>query len=186
MGNLTQTAVMPQSDVAMVSYSFDPDTGTLSRSMSAVPNPDALPQPDAPSAMMSHRVRSITFQFLDPNSGARLDWAFTNDQATGGTSSADMTSGNMMGGDTYLPQSVQITIEFMSDGGPSNTYTTTVTLANPTVQPAGQTPASTATTGGTGGAGGSGGGGGTGGGGSGGGGSGGGLPELPGAGGPRP
>lgn len=173
----------PQSDVSIVSYAFDEGNGVLSRTATSIPNLDTLPSPDAPDAALSRRVRGITFQFFDPNTGTRNDWHYLSDQAAG------QQTGVTVGRDTTLPQAVQVALDLESRDGIVHTYTTTVTLAMPQPLPAGQKPASAGTTGGAGSGGGqqgggtnlpTGGGGGTGGstGGS-------GLPGLPGTTGPR-
>jgi len=188
----------PQSDVAVVRYMFDPDRSTLSRAVSSIPDPGALPPPDTPDTLLSNRVLSLSFQFLDPENGLRPDWNFINASSTmGGSTQSNPQAAPTTTGDTRLPAAVQVTIEMESSVGRSAVFTTTITLATPEPQPRGQTPDEPQGGGGGNGGGGNGGGGGGNnggggggqGGGSGGGGGGyggGGLPGLPGAPGLRP
>jgi hypothetical protein len=166
--------VIPQSDVCIVSYVFDPQTNVLSRLESAVPSIDALPQSNQPDTVLSRHVRSIQFQFFDPSTTSyRTDWSYTNDQAsatgtgtgtTAGTTATTPAASTTQSGDTTLPQSVQVTIELLTKTGRLARYTTTISLATPTIQAAGQKPETAAPATGAGGTGGPSGAGGTGGG----------------------
>lgn len=172
----------PQSDVAVVSYRFDPDRQTLSRASTPIPDPGALPPSDLPDTLLSQRVRAISFQFLDPENGLRPDWQFTNEQARQQIGQPGSAPGGAASttSDVRLPQAVQVMIEMESATGRPLTFTTTIALTTPEPLPAGQTPEEDAPSGGGGGNGGGQGGGGGGGQG------GGGLPGLPGAPGLRP
>src|SRR5258708_5508584 len=130
----TQTA-QPQSDIGIVQYSFDPQTGQLSRLETAVPNPDTLPQAGGPETGLSKHVRSVSFQFLvDPSTGFRQDWNYVTQPPSTGASSGTGGQNNTQAavqatGDTTLPQSVQIQIEFVNGEGISRQYSTVVMLA---------------------------------------------------------
>src|SRR5207249_12310047 len=118
-------AAIPQSDVAVVQYSFDPDRGELSRSELSVPNPDALPPPGTPATLLSRRLRSIQFQYLsDPTTGMRSDWNYVTQAPQqggqqGGQQMSQQTSAN---GDTTLPLTVQVVIDLGDSRGVSITY----------------------------------------------------------------
>ncbi len=164
-----QTA-QPQSDVAIIEYDFDPQTGQLTRTETAVPNTDSLSsqtQP-APGNVIARHVESVTFQFVDPNQGLRPDWNYASPQpgqtptgtagqaGAGGQSAAANENVNASGtaGDTSLPIAVQVTLVIAGQHGPPDTYSTTIPLEMVTPQPTGQKPASTTgtaggTTGGT-------------------------------------
>jgi prepilin-type N-terminal cleavage/methylation domain-containing protein len=150
----------PQSDIGVVNYSFDPDRHIFSRTTTPMPNPDALPDPSDPNSILSKHVRAITFSFLDPNTGSRMDWNFTvdpnaNSTSTTGASTAQgqqqtQQQSQSQSGDTTLPTAVQVSLDLITMSGRPATYTTTVTLMTPQPQPAGQKPPAPAATTGTG------------------------------------
>jgi prepilin-type N-terminal cleavage/methylation domain-containing protein len=174
---------MPQSDVSVITYAFDPDSGVLSRTESAVPNPDVQPPTNTPGATLSSRVRQIQIQFLDPanpdpDNGWLDAWTYVSQAAqTAGTDLSQMATSSGQQ-NTTLPMTVRISLLIQSPSGIPTSYTTTIPILNPQPQPKGQTPDApiTPATGGTGGngSGGNGNGGGGNGGGGGGGGNGGG------------
>lgn len=187
-----------QSDLAVVRYSLDPESGALTRSETSVPNPDSLIPAGAPSTVVSRHVRSVTFDMLNANGDTVQSWNYLNDpNATGqgGAASGGAASGAAAAatttGDTSLPQAVTVRIGLERPGEPPIQLETTIAISMPTPQPAGQMPPAATTTAATGGGGPKPGGGGNQGGGGGpkpggGGGPGGGsLPPLPG-GAPRP
>src|SRR2546421_11370817 len=149
-GAADNTVTMPQSDVAVVQYSYDPERRELDRSELTVPNPDAIPQPGNPGTVLSRRIRSIQFQFMsDPTAGTRSDWNYvTQAQQTGTQQGAQQQSSS---GDTTLPTSVQVTIEFADANGMPKVYNSVISVMAPTPQPAGQKPDPPPTTAGTGG-----------------------------------
>jgi type II secretion system protein J len=149
-GNVDTTSSRPQSDVAVIQYSFDPNSGLLTRDELTTPNVNALPQPGAPGTAIAHRVQSISFQFYDPDQGMRTDWNLMAPPP--GSTGATGAASSMLGGDTYLPQTVQISLAMVGGDGAVRSYTTTVFLVTSTPQDAGQKPETAATTGGTGGA----------------------------------
>lgn len=159
--------IVPQSDVMAVSYFLDPDTGQLSRSYSAIPNPQLMPEPGSPGTLLSARVRSLEFQFVDPQSGLRNEWSYIPQTTSNGNGQANTEV--TQSGDTYLPSAVQITLEMLGRDYRPQRYTCAVSLTSPMPMPAGQQPDPPATStggqpggtgdGGTGGGGGPGGGG---------------------------
>jgi prepilin-type N-terminal cleavage/methylation domain-containing protein len=153
-GNATtqtdQVQANPQSDIAIVQYSFAPETGTLSRLESAIPNPDTLVQSDRPDSVLSRHVRTVTFQFLvDPTTGFRQEWNYITPQpsqtgtqtgAAGAGVTAAASTTTQTNGDTTLPQSVQVLIEFIDSEGIPRQYSTVVMLPATQPQPIGQKP----------------------------------------------
>ncbi len=144
-------AARPQSDVWLVSYVFNPETGVLDRCVTRVPNPDTIPQEQVLVTEVARNLRSIEVVFPDPVNGDRSDWNYmvdTSTTATGsGSGSTGATSSVTQTTDTTLPTSVQITVVRDSKTGSPVSQTFTVALMNSTPQPAGQKPATTTTTG---------------------------------------
>lgn len=140
----SSTVAQPQSDVWLVSYNYDQDTGVLSRCVTPVPNPDAIPQDESLLTEVGRHIRSIEITFPDPVNGDRSDWNYMYDpNATGtGTSgtSGSTVSTSSLTTDTTLPAVVQVTIVRDSVAGPPVTQTFSVALMNNTPQPAGQKP----------------------------------------------
>jgi prepilin-type N-terminal cleavage/methylation domain-containing protein len=141
----------PQSDVWLVSYAFDQDTGVLSRFVTKVPNTDTIPQDETLLTEVARNVRSIQVTFPDPVNGDRSDWDYMLDTSATGAGSSDATASmSALTPDTTLPAVVQVTIVRDSKAGPPITQTFTVALMNNAPQPAGQKPAATAAGGGSG------------------------------------
>jgi Tfp pilus assembly protein PilV len=84
----------PQWDCNLVTYSFDQSSGTLSRSVTAVPYLQNItpPDPTNPALVLSHDVISLTLQYWDPQQQQwRQSWDYEqpNQQAmTDGASAA--------------------------------------------------------------------------------------------------
>src|SRR5262249_52934883 len=90
--------VPPQSDVAIVRYSHDPNTGEFSRPETGLPSFEALPDPSTVGTILSRRVRSVTFQFFDASSGnLRGEWNFTNQQAASQSGSSQSSGSSLAG-----------------------------------------------------------------------------------------
>jgi type II secretory pathway pseudopilin PulG len=143
-------ASQPQSDVWLVSYVYNQETGVLSRCVTTVPNPDTIPQDESLLTEVARGIRSIQVNFPDPVNGDRSDWNYMVDTSatagsgsTGTSTSTSTTSTQTT--DTTLPSAVQVTIVRDSKAGPPVTQTFTVALMNSTPQPAGQKPATTTT-----------------------------------------
>jgi hypothetical protein len=172
-----ETGVGPQSDVVIVSYTYDDTTGTLLRTVTNVPSPEAQPEADPLRHLLSRNIRGIYFEFLQPADSAsgvsaswRNEWTFTNEQAqqaaqagaagaagatgTGGATGqqgAPADAASSTNSDTELPGAVRVTVEIASPEGPPRQYTTTIGIQSPTPQPKGQVPEPPpAATGGTG------------------------------------
>jgi hypothetical protein len=137
----------PQSDVSVIRYSFNRETGEFSRCVSPVPNPDTLPEPGIPSTVLSRRVRAIELQFLDEEAGFRSEWNFYTDP-----DSATAPQGEQGGAqneqqstptdaDAALPKAVQVRVILEGQNRRPNPFQTTVTLATPEPQAIGQKPA---------------------------------------------
>lgn len=147
-GSTNDANTMPQSDVSIITYTFNPEIGALNRTENAIPSPDAQPQSDSPNTALSTKVRTIQFLFLDPSSadpssGLRDSWSFMTDTTatgTGGstqTATQDSSSGQQ---DTTLPRVVQINLVMDAGNGITRNYSTSVSIPSPIPQPKGQTP----------------------------------------------
>jgi prepilin-type N-terminal cleavage/methylation domain-containing protein len=148
----TDQAYLPQSDLAVVSYSFDPTYGEVHRVATAVPNADTLPQPGQRGSLVAQRIQSITFEFVDPNQGLLTNWDLeVQDPATAaatGTSTAGSTdtqaTSAITSTNTQLPQAIRITATIVRRAG-ATTFSTTIPLLNTVPQPKGQAPAAATT-----------------------------------------
>jgi len=141
---------LPQSGIALVSYSFDPDAGTLSRCETSIPNPDTLPDPSDPTTVIARHILEVSINYLDANGNLRPYWNFTNQQASaqaGATGAAAPTT-STGDEDTTLPVAIQIQVRVGTPNGPSADFSTTVTPITPEPQSTGQTPQATTSGGG--------------------------------------
>lgn len=148
---LQQTAAppVPQSGIALVSYSFDPDAGTLSRCETSIPNPDTLPDASDPSTIIARHILEVSINFLDANGNLRPYWNFTNQQAAAqsGTGSPGASTASAEE-DTTLPLAVQIQLRVGTPGGPARIFSTTVTPLTPQPMAVGQSPQAAPSSGG--------------------------------------
>lgn len=123
----------PQWDAALVRYDFDPQSRTLTRSVSSAPSLNALNQATpGPTGTIATNVESITLRLYDgTNQSWRTDWDYeqqNQQSSTGGTSGAGSTgassgtgssnsSTNSSTGDAYLPAQVEVTVVLRQEDG---------------------------------------------------------------------
>lgn len=141
----SQGGSQPQSDMALVKYSFDAGSGILYRLISTVPSSQSLAQmPPTPEQAVAQNIVSIQFSFWDPTQqNWRSDWDYEQQNQIGvvplssmGSSSAASTSSGSSGsqgtanttatGDTSLPSAVKVTVTLQQTGGRTQTYVTTI------------------------------------------------------------
>lgn len=146
---------LPQSGTVQISYDYDPETMVLSRLATTLPGGESYPESGLPDWILSRRVQSIVFTFVDADGNTRNEWNFQK---------ADTTDESVASSsyDTTLPVRVDVELELAYETGDTMLFRTSVALANPEPQPAGQAPPAPAEAGpgGTGGGGTGGGGGG--------------------------
>lgn len=156
MNTQAAASVTPQSVCALVRYDLNSQAGTLARTVSDVPNTQAIAQPDTSlSAILANNVVSLTLRFWDSNQQTwRTDWDFeqqnqpqsqsgTGTQANGQTgtqtnqnSQTGQSGTNSTGsGDTTLPTSVEVTLVVMGPDKKPVTHTTTIPIVTPQPQP---------------------------------------------------
>ncbi len=145
--NAQQGTSQPQSDMALVKYTFDSGSGTLYRIVSAVPSSQALSQ-SSPSLdqALAQNIVAVKLSFWDRTQQTwRDDWdyeqpnqaqpaASTGGQSgtTGGaasTTGSQSTSATTATGDTMLPIAVKITLTLQKSDGNTQDYITTVPIA---------------------------------------------------------
>lgn len=124
----------PQSGIVQVTYDYDPDTRVLSRLATTLPGSESYPEAGQPDWIISRRVQSIVFSFVDADGNVRNEWNYqTPAQGTEGTD----VSGSY---DTTLPVRVDVELELAYGDYESVLFRTSIALANAEPQPAGQTP----------------------------------------------
>ena len=139
----------PQSDVSLVRYDYDPNSGQLIRTVSPVPNAQQFLgntpsfSGSDPKATIGTSIVSITLRFWDASSGGwRNTWNFTGqappDPAQSGTetgtdpnsaaSASSPTAQTSNGGDTALPTAVQIECVINAGDNRTATFTTSIPI----------------------------------------------------------
>jgi hypothetical protein len=160
---------VPQADFELVRYDIDPASGTLFRTVSAVPNLETVGQPQpTPQSLLAERIIALNLRFWDAEQKAfRNEWDYqqenqaqeSGDPGTGLPGETPVPAMNTATGDTALPAAVEVTLIMQRKDGSTATFMTMIPVVAP--RPS-QTPAQPTTnpTGGTGGTGAPGGGGG--------------------------
>lgn len=146
-------SALPQSGTVQISYDYDPETMVLSRLATTLPGGESYPETGLPEWILSRRVQSLVFTFVDADGNTRNEWNFQTADATEGSEAAGSY-------DTTMPVRVDVELELAYETMESVLFRTSIYLANSEPQPAGQTPPAAAGTPGGAGAGGGGGGGG--------------------------
>lgn len=139
----------PQADFALVRYVFAPNGGTLTRTVSAVPNLQTLTQSTpSPKDTVAQNLQDVHLRFWDPNQQMwREDWDFEqqNQQSAQGQNGQTGVSSNSLAnnsttgnansgsGDTSLPSAVEITVTLGSKEGALASYSTTIPVLTPQV-----------------------------------------------------
>ena len=162
------TTALPQSDVAMVRYDFDPQAQTISRTVIGVPSLTAIQQaPTGPNTVITGLVQDVSLRFWDPTQLTwRTDWDYEQQVqaaaagttggatgATGSTSTTNSTTATTSGnnGDTTLPASVEVTITIFHPGDRTTAeYVATIPVVASQVVDGQTPPVNTTTTTGTG------------------------------------
>ena len=153
--NSAQGVSTPQSDMALVKYTFDPASGTLYRAVSTVPSSQTLSQAaPTPDQAVAQNIVSIQLSFWDSTQQTwRSDWDFAQQNQIGvvpvGSSASSTTStaasgsasGSASGGqssqgtanttatgDTALPSAVKVTVTLQQRNGQTKDYVTTIPL----------------------------------------------------------
>jgi prepilin-type N-terminal cleavage/methylation domain-containing protein len=124
----------PQSGTVQVTYDFDPDTGVMSRLATTLPGADSFPETGGPDYILSRRVRSIAFTFVDADGNTRNEWNFQT--PTEQEAGADAASSY----DTTLPVRVDVELELSHGYDETVLFRTSIALVNAEAQPAGQAP----------------------------------------------
>lgn len=125
---------IPQSGIVQVTYDFDPDTRVLSRLATTLPGSESYPVAGLPDWILSRRVQSLVFTFVDADGNVRNEWNFQ--KPTDESGGADLAGTY----DTTLPVRVDVELELAYNDYETVLFRTSVALANAEPQPAGQTP----------------------------------------------
>ena len=125
--------IMPQSGTVQISYDYDPDTMVLSRVATTLPGGESYPESGLPDWILSRRVQSLSFTFVDADGNTRNEWNFQN--------AASEVGGEVSGSyDTTMPVRVDVELELTQGTAESVLFRTSIALANAEPQPAGQAP----------------------------------------------
>lgn len=128
---------MPQADFMLVRYDHDPASGMLYRTISTVPNLEAIGQvTPTPEATLADNVVNLTLRFWDAEQRAfRTEWDYQQqNQAqqdpaqTGAPPNAALNTGS---GDATLPAAVAIEMTLRRKDGTTAVFTTTVPVVAP-------------------------------------------------------
>jgi prepilin-type N-terminal cleavage/methylation domain-containing protein len=135
----------PQSDMGLVQYSLDSQTGMLSRTVSTVPNLQLLTQTQSgPETVLATHVQALTLRFWDANAKSwREDWDYeqqnqsqSSSSGSGSSSPGNSSSSSSGGGagDANLPGAVEVTLVIRKQDGSTATFTTVVPVIVPQPQ----------------------------------------------------
>lgn len=148
--NNANAAIQPQADFMLVRYDLEPNTGSLLRTVSAVPNLEMVGQPiSTPQAVLADRIANLTLRFWDTQQkGWRNEWNYQPPEPTtqaagqagsGQTNTGQTTSGaaqpntnsSTSTGDTTLPAAVEVTLVLARKDNAPITYTTMIPVVAP-------------------------------------------------------
>ena len=154
--NGAQGTSQPQSDMALVKYSFDTAAGKLYRIVSPVPSSQSLSASPTPDQAIADRIESIQLSFWDSTQqNWRPNWDYAQQNqvgvvlvgsagsgaassATGSSSTSSGASGAQSGqgtpnttatGDTSLPSAVKVTVTVKQSNGQTKDYITTIPIS---------------------------------------------------------
>jgi type II secretory pathway component PulJ len=147
-----QAISAPQSDMALVKYTFDPSGGLLYRVVSTVPSSQSLSQSaPTPDQAIAQNIVNIQLSFWDSTQQSwRSDWDYEQQNQIGvvplssmpgdtgsspagpaGASQSGGTANTTATGDTYLPGAVKVTVTLQQSNGQTQDYVTTIPVAAP-------------------------------------------------------
>ncbi len=141
----SQGTSQPQSDMALVKYTFDSASGTLFRVVSTVPSSQSLSQSSpTPDQAIGQNIVAIQLSFWDPTQqNWRTDWDYEQQNQIGVVPLSSSTSGSTSAagsagqsgqgtanttatGDTYLPTAIKVTVTLQQSNGQTQDYITTI------------------------------------------------------------
>jgi hypothetical protein len=138
-----QQSVPPQAACKLVRYVLNPQTQTLSRLVTNIPNlTTLLQQQPGPDDILARHVVSVQLSFWDANqSQSRNDWDYAHPSTSQTSASAAQTLSK--GSDSTLPAAVDVTVTTLKSDGSQSTMETMIPIVAPQPQ---TTPSGTQTT----------------------------------------
>lgn len=136
---LQGTSALPQADCVLVRYDLNPQDGTLSRTVSPVPNLQGIVQPvNGPDTVLAQNIVDFQLRFWDiEQRNWRTDWDFEqqnqaqNPQGQSGSTGQQASSPSQTTGDASLPGAVEATLTLRRSDGMQATYTTMIPVLAP-------------------------------------------------------
>lgn len=134
LGGSANTLTPPQADFMLVRYDIEPSSGSLIRTVSAVPNLEMVGQPvPVPEAVLADRIANMTLRFWDAEQqGWRTDWSYQPPEpTTQDTGQIPTNQAATNTGDTRLPMAVEVTLILLRKDNSPATYTTFIPVVAP-------------------------------------------------------